>query len=756
MTRAIPFRRKLILGIAAIQLTFLSAMILDDVQTLRRSSEDQLVKRAAVASAMMAAGAKDAVLATDLATLDSLVAELMRTPDLAYVRVRAADGGILAAAGNHGALARPFVADTALAAVQNQIFNVSHDITAAGQSFGRIELGISVHAIEEARRTALYWGGGMAFAVLALVALFSSLLGTYLTRGLDRLRQGVRSMEGGVLGTQVAVVGKDELAELTVAFNHMSATVAELYSEVRASHEHYETLVQAIPVGVFETDAAGACIRANPKWRRLVGVEDPSGHGDDWTGNVHPDDRDAVVEGWNLATSLRQRFKQEFRFQQPDGGIRHVLAEAVPMGDDLRHRGGFVGTITDISAIKRAEEALADHAAMLARQHDNLKSLNEIATLTDVSTGERLAKALALGARQLGLEIAIISKVDGNVYTVLHHAAPPETGLADGMTFELGSTYCAITLASDTVVAIPHMARSEYRGHPCYAAFRLEAYLGVPLIVHGERFGTLNFSSAQPMARGFDGGDIEFTTLLARWVAAVLERATVMADLARSNSELEQFAYVASHDLRQPLRMITSYLGLIEKRIGPQLGDDTKEFLGFAVDGAKRLDRLILDLLEYSRIDKSTKSAPVPLAKVLDDAILNLTVAIRENDAEIVVADAWPTVKGDATELTRLFQNLIGNAVKYRAPERRAKVEIGCRRQGRQWLIAVKDNGIGIAPDDHDRAFAIFQRLVTQGEYDGTGIGLAVCKKIVEHHGGTIWIESAVGHGSTFFLTLPA
>ena len=426
------------------------------------------------------------------------------------------------------------------------------------------------------------------------------------------------------------------------------------------------------------------------------------------------------------------------------------------MVNDQNHCSGFVGTITDISTIKTVEEALARHAAMLARQHDNLKSLNEIATLADVSTGERLSKALALGAKQLGLRIGIISKVDGNLYTVLHHAAPPNSGLSDGMAFELGATYCAITLAANDVVAIPHMARSDHRGHPCYSAFRLEAYLGIPLIVHGERFGTLNFSSPQPLERDFDECDIEFATLLARWVASVLERATVLADLARSNSELEQFAYVASHDLRQPLRMITSYLGLIDKRVGPQLGADAKEFLAYAVDGAKRLDRLILDLLEYSRIDRSTKSMPVPLAKVLDDAILNLTVAIAENDAEIVVGGEMPTVKGDSTELTRLFQNLIGNAVKYRAPERRARIEIDCHRQGRQWLISVKDDGIGIAPGDYDRAFAIFQRLVTQGTYDGTGIGLAVCKKIVEHHGGKIWIESVVGAGSTFFLTLPA
>lgn len=222
------------------------------------------------------------------------------------------------------------------------------------------------------------------------------------------------------------------------------------------------------------------------------------------------------------------------------------------------------------------------------------------------------------------------------------------------------------------------------------------------------------------------------------------------------NAELEQFAYVASHDLRQPLRTVSSYLGLIEKSLQPEsLTDDIKSFLGFAVNGAKRMDDLILGLLEYSRTGKTSELVAAPLSKVIHNAMVNLTVAIDENKAEIVVSDSLPTIKGDPTELTRLFQNLIGNAVKYHASGKHPKIGIDCRRQGGEWLISVRDNGIGIAPKDRDRAFAIFQRLVPQNEYEGTGIGLAVCKKIIDHHGGRIWVESEVDVGSTFFVALP-
>ncbi|MBC7908141.1 MAG: PAS domain S-box protein [Rhodospirillaceae bacterium] len=221
------------------------------------------------------------------------------------------------------------------------------------------------------------------------------------------------------------------------------------------------------------------------------------------------------------------------------------------------------------------------------------------------------------------------------------------------------------------------------------------------------------------------------------------------------NEELRQFVSVASHDLRQPLRMVTSYLNLIEKRLPPQsLTDDIKEFLGYAVGGAKRMDSMILGLLEYSSTGKSAAMVPVPLADAVADALSNLTLAIREADAEIVVVEGLPTVTGNMTELTRLFQNLIGNAVKYHAPGRSPKIEIDWSRTGSDWLILIKDNGIGIAPEDRERAFGIFQRLVTQDAYEGTGIGLAVCKKIVEHHNGRIWIESALNEGTTFFLAL--
>jgi len=241
-------------------------------------------------------------------------------------------------------------------------------------------------------------------------------------------------------------------------------------------------------------------------------------------------------------------------------------------------------------------------------------------------------------------------------------------------------------------------------------------------------------------------------------IVAAKETAELRAEeLARSNADLEQFAYVASHDLRQPLRMVNSYLTLIERRYADKLDTEGHEFIGYARDGALQMDRLILDLLEYSRIGRNgDEHEPVDLADATAEARHRLQVLIDETDATVDIDTTPAVVDGNRSELVRLFQNLIGNAIKYRAAGRPAQVEVHWRRQTDDWLVSVQDNGIGIAPDYWQQIFALFKRLHGREEYEGTGVGLAVCKKIVERHGGRIWLTSTPADGSTFSFTLPA
>lgn len=234
-----------------------------------------------------------------------------------------------------------------------------------------------------------------------------------------------------------------------------------------------------------------------------------------------------------------------------------------------------------------------------------------------------------------------------------------------------------------------------------------------------------------------------------------LERQT--QELARSNSELEQFAYIASHDLQEPLRAVSSFVDLLGRRYGEQLDEKGRQYITFAVEGAKRMHTLIQDLLAYSRVGTKAKEfARVELSKVLRDALANLRVAIEETGAEVTHDDALPTVQGDATQLTQLLQNLVGNGLKFRAEGRTPRVHVAAVPRGGEWALSVRDNGIGIEEKDFARIFDVFQRLHERTRYPGTGIGLAVCKKIVERHGGRIWVESRAGEGTAFNFTLPA
>jgi signal transduction histidine kinase/CHASE3 domain sensor protein len=225
-------------------------------------------------------------------------------------------------------------------------------------------------------------------------------------------------------------------------------------------------------------------------------------------------------------------------------------------------------------------------------------------------------------------------------------------------------------------------------------------------------------------------------------------------ELARSNADLEQFAYVASHDLQEPLRAIVSYLQLLERRYSAQLDERAQRYIGHAVDGGRRMQTLITDLLTFSRVGRRDLALePIDLEDVLARVEASLQVAVEESGA-VITHDPLPTVVGDGTQLTQLFQNLVGNAIKFRGDAVPA-IHISATRQDGAWQFSVRDNGIGIAPEYRERVFILFQRLHGRDEYSGTGIGLAVCKKIVERHGGTLWVDSTPGGGSTFSFTIP-
>ncbi len=301
-------------------------------------------------------------------------------------------------------------------------------------------------------------------------------------------------------------------------------------------------------------------------------------------------------------------------------------------------------------------------------------------------------------------------------------------------------------------VLVPARLRER---HPGYR----EAFFGSPqtraMGAGRDLFGVRKDGREVPVEIGLNPLETDEGLFVLASVVDITERKRAEQELRRSNEELERFAYVASHDLQEPLRMVGSYVQLLGKRYKGKLDADADEFIGYALDGALRMQRLIEDLLAFSRVGtRGAAFAPTDVGAVVDHALAHLKLTIEETGAT-VTRDGLPMVSGDAGQLEHLFLNLVSNALKFRGPGR-PQVQISAQRRDREWVFGVRDNGIGIDPQYFDRIFIIFQRLHGKEDYPGTGIGLAIAKKIVERHGGRIWVESSPGQGSTFSFTLPA
>lgn len=485
-----------------------------------------------------------------------------------------------------------------------------------------------------------------------------------------------------------------------------------------------ETIMQNIVQGISLVDKDLNLLAFNPRFLELLEFPADRFHvGDNFEkfvrynaerGEYGPGDVDDLVR--ERVEIARQFVPHCFERTRPDGTVIEIRGEPLPDG------GGFVTAYTDVTELRRNERALEEKSQLLGATLDNMAQGLVVfdADLAILAANERAAELLQL----------------------------PDELLAPGASF---------------AAVIRHAAdRGDYG--PGDADAHYEKYLSLTrsagITQHQRELPDGRILEIQGYPRP-DGGFVVTYTDVTEFKRAEETLARLnedlranAEDLERSNGELEQFAYVASHDLQEPLRMVASYCQLLQRRYQDQLDEDANEFIGFAVDGANRMQRLINDLLAYSRVGTQGKPLePTDCAEIVQQALMNLRVAIDESDAR-VTTDQLPTLPADATQLVQLFQNLIGNALKFRA-EIAPEVHVGVRQVDGNWQFSVRDNGIGIDPQYAERIFMIFQRLHGAGEYAGTGIGLAVCKKIVERHGGQIWMESEPGQGTTFHFTLP-
>ncbi|MDJ0737689.1 MAG: PAS domain-containing protein [Nostocaceae cyanobacterium] len=541
---------------------------------------------------------------------------------------------------------------------------------------------------------------------------------------------------------------------------------------LRSSEQRYATLAQAAPVGIFRINVRGNCLYVNQRWCEIAGLSPAEATEAGWIRAIHPEDREQVFNKWYQAAQDDSPFQLEYRFQRPDGTITWVSGQAVPEKNNNSKITSYLSAITDITAHKQAE-------AKLQRQNQRSQLLGEIAQKIRQSlcTEDILQTAVKEVKKVLQADRVIVFQLwqDGSG-TVVKEAVVPEytpilsRNLIDHCFKE--DYWEAYRLGR--VSSIANLKTAEIQD--CHREFlhkmEVKAHIVVPILCRDKLWGLLVAHQCSS-PRHWTTEEIELLQQLANQMGIALSQAYLLEtetkhrqELARSNAELEQFAYVASHDLQEPLRMVTSYLQLLEKKYKSQMDARADEFIGYAVDGARRMQTLINDLLSYSRV--STRGQPfekIDCNKILRQACNNLKIAIEESKAVITHDEPLPQIMADGMQLTQLFQNLIGNAIKFRS-DSTPQVHIGVtKREGKdsqsaipnspdEWLFWVQDNGIGLESEYAERIFVIFQRLHARGKYPGTGIGLAICKKIVERHGGHIWVESQPGCGTTFFFTI--
>ena len=459
----------------------------------------------------------------------------------------------------------------------------------------------------------------------------------------------------------------------------------------------------------------------------------------------------------------------ERKLKRKDGTPIDCLVTGTQQKDKETQAITYQGIIRDITPKKQREKALHLRTQELEAQFNIAKILvrkgnfkekvtGVLGELVRVAQGD-LATLRVVDEKEQGLRL-VAAVGEENQGVPPRPVIPYNEGI-------IGPTYLTGELAVINDYPSHPMAR------PHMVAAGLRSMMIIPVEVSGSILGILTINSMQ--LDHFTSDRVKQVSAVADEIGALLENARLQEEaylhaeelkrtnealdrhaqnLARSNADLEQFAYVASHDLQEPLPMISRYSGLLSQRYKDKLDTDAADFLGYITDGASRMQRLIQDLLAYSRAgSEDSDLVLVDCEEVLARVGSNLGLTIQESNAE-VSHDPLPSVHGDFMQLCRLFQNLIGNAVKFRG-DQPPQIHVGVESQGDHWLFSVRDNGIGISPHYKERIFTIFQRLHTKEEYPGTGIGLAICKKIVEKHGGNIYVESETGKGSTFYFTLP-
>ena len=522
----------------------------------------------------------------------------------------------------------------------------------------------------------------------------------------------IEGVEGGADDYLVKPFRARELIARVDTHLRLARQRQQANESIRESESRFRAFAEMAPAILWIAEADGSCSFVSKGWCDFTGQHEQTALAFGWLEFVHPEDREQAARILMDAVAKREAFSMDFRLRRGDGEYRWTWNSGRPRFHSGGDFAGFAGSLIDIHERKQSAQASALLSAIVDSSEDAIirKDLNGI-----------------IMSWNKGAELLFGYSAEEAVGRSILMLIPPER-------------------AEEEPKILDRMKRGE----------RVEHFETIRVRKDGkQRNISLTISPIKDA-----GGRVVGASKIARDITERVrqdeELRAANAALNQANADLQQFAYSASHDLQEPLRMVAVFSELLQKRFGGQLGPTGNDYVVQTMEGARRMQTLLHDLRTYTEVSTAEPRTvdPVDAGQVLEKTLLNLDVAIRESGASIS-STALPPVRLAAVQLEQLFQNLIANAIRYRsaAPPR---IHISATRQGEQWLFSVEDNGIGIEPQYQEQIFGIFKRLHSSSEYPGTGMGLAICQRVVERAGGRIWVESETGRGSTFYFTVPA
>lgn len=569
-----------------------------------------------------------------------------------------------------------------------------------------------------AMRNDFLWGfAALGGGLITLAAIMLALLHRVVLRPLRRIQKAVPALQTGA-GADLPRA-RDEIGAL-------GAALADAFTRLHDSEDRLRLALENSGLGVWDWNIATGAVTFSPEAETMLGYAPGSwpGHVSAWAEKVHPDDLDQTNADLNRHLDGDSPvYESIHRLRRADGGWAWIRDRGRVVARDA---GGAplraVGTHADITADRERD---AELRRLLDLNRQVLASAAE--GIYGVDDQGRTVFVNPAVCQMTGWTEAELLGQDHHAHIHHHHG--------DGSPYPAGDCPVRQTLADGQ----SRRVTGEVFWHRDGRAVPVD-YATAPITVDG----TIR-------------GAVVVVHDISERQAAEQALADKTAALERSNAELQSFAYVASHDLQEPLRMVSSFLTLLVRRHGEKLDDEAREFIDYAVNGAQRMSVLLQDLLTYSRV--TTHGAPfaeVDLNQVVAGALANLRVAIDERGGTVTTGENLPTVRGDRSQLLRLVQNLVANALRYHHPDRPPEIAIAAETTPEGVILSVTDNGIGIAPEHFERIFQVFQRVAGRRDDGGTGIGLAVARRIAERHGGTLTVASVPGDGSVFRLFLPA